>query len=92
MTTATITFESLDHLRDLMIELHDAGRMDEATAVALAHAALQEIYIRENFPGLDDDEDPEFIAAMEAADRDIAEGRTVPHEDVMRNLMALDDA
>lgn len=92
MTTATITFESLDHLRDLMLELHGAGRVDEAASVALAHAALQEIYIRENFPGLDDDDDPEFISAMEAADRDIAEGRTIPHEDVMRQLMGLADA
>lgn len=83
-TPATVTEADVYHLRELVCELSDAGRSGDATAVAHAHAAVQDIV----YPWLLDldDDDPEFVASMEAAERDIAEGRTYSHEEVLRRL------
>lgn len=94
MVTTAISFDDLERLQALMLELHEAGRTDEAAVLAQAHAVLSGILIDEQFPWLDDDDpdDPEFVAAMEEAERDFAEGRGIPHADVLRRLQALDDA
>jgi hypothetical protein len=92
VTTATgVTFDDLSRLGDLMMALHEAGHIDEANKVAEAYTALQGVFIAEHFPWLDDDDDPEFLRQMEEAEQDIAAGRLIPHDEVMRKLRALDD-
>lgn len=80
--TAACTLEDLGRLRELMMELYEAGREDDAHLLERAHAVVQGIVV----PDLEDDDDPEFAAAMEEAERDIAEGRTIPHDEVIREL------
>lgn len=90
MTTATVTYTDLERLRELMMELHEAGRLEESHLVARAHAVMEGVYTTENFPWLDDD-DPEFDRQMEEAERDFAEGRWIPHEEVVRKLRAIEN-
>jgi predicted transcriptional regulator len=81
--TSVFTLEDLRRLQELMIELYEAGREDDAHVLERAHATVLQVLD----PHLeDDDDDPEFAAAMEQAERDIAEGRTIPHDEVMREL------
>ncbi|MGH2584726.1 MAG: hypothetical protein ACRDJE_07405 [Dehalococcoidia bacterium] len=80
----------LDHLERVLMELHEAGREEEAAALARLFSVAQGIYIAEHFPDLDDD-DPEFVQMMEDAERDIAAGRLIPHGEVVRRLQALDN-
>ncbi len=90
MTTTTVTWEDIEYLRSLLRELTEAGRKDEAAKVLRIHSIVQSIYMAENFD--DEEDDPDFIRQMEEAERDIAEGRLIPHEEVVRRLQALDDA
>ena len=91
MSSVSVTEQDLDHLRSLPWELHTAGRIEEAAAVPRAHAVVQEIVSANLFGALDDDH-PEFVRMMDAAERDVAEGRLIPHEEVGRRLRALGDA
>jgi predicted transcriptional regulator len=90
MTTATATEQDLDHLMALLDELHAAGRIEEGRSVARAYAALS----AEVYPELLElpDDDPELVEMLEEADRDIAAGRLIPHEEVLPHLRALIDA
>ena len=89
---AAVAFDQVDLDRLLAIaqELHDAGRIEEGAALARAFALLSELAGPE-ISDADDDLDPEFIRDMEEAERDIAAGRLIPHEDVVRRLEALGD-
>ena len=40
----------------------------------------------------DEDLNSEFVRDMEEAERDVAAGRLIPHDEVMRRLQALDHA
>ena len=91
MITTELSDEDLECLRDLMLELHEAGRMTEAESLVRIHAAIQDMVAEAM--GLDTgtgEDDPEFVAAMEAAEADIAAGRFIPHEEVMRKWRMLD--
>ena len=91
MIATELTYDDLECLRDLLVELHEAGRAKEVESLVRIHAAMQDIVAEAM--GLDTgtgEDDPEFVAAMERAERDYAEGRTLAHEDVMRRLRALD--
>lgn len=90
MTTVAVTVDDLDHLRRLMFDLTEAGRMEELPALARIHAAVQDLLCQDLF-GDDKVEDPELAAALEEADRDFRAGRGIPHEDVVRRLAALGD-
>ena len=89
MTTTTVTEDDLHHLRAIMFELLEAGRKDELAALARVHAVIQEIILTEFYE--DDDDDPEFAQDMEEAERDFAEGRWIPHEEMVRRLEAFGD-
>jgi hypothetical protein len=80
--TSAFTVEDLRRLQDLMVELYEAGREEDAHLLERAHATVLQILD----PHEEDDDDPEFAAAMERAKRDIAAGRTIPNEQVMREL------
>ena len=91
MTTTALSERDLEHLWSLLEELDRAGRTEEATAVARAYAVVQELV----FPDLmavPDDDDEEFARSMDAAERDIASGNLIPHDEVVRRLQALGDA
>ena len=91
MGTVALTETELNYLMSLVIELDQAGRREEAAAVARAFAALNEIA----WSDLSDDDadlDPEFVRDMEEAEQDIVAGRLLPHGDVMHRLHALRDA
>jgi hypothetical protein len=92
MIATELTYEDLECLRDVLVELHLAGRTKEVESLHRIHGAIE--YIIAEAAGLDmgtGEDDPEFVAAMEQAERDYAEGRWLRHEDVMRRLRALDD-
>ncbi len=91
MTTVAFHESELNHLLSLALELHEAGRLEGGAAVARAFVLLREM-IQPERSDADADLDPEFIRDMEEAEEDIAAGRLIPHEDVMRRLQALDDA
>jgi len=91
MIATELTFDDLDCLRDLLVELHLAGRTKEVESLQRVHATVE--YIVAEAAGLDmgtGEDDPEFVAAMEEAEADIAAGRLIPHEEVMRKWQALD--
>jgi len=92
MIATELTFDDLDCLGELMMELHEAGRTEEAHSLARIYSTIQGIVAEAE--GLDmgtGEDDPEFVAAMERAERDYADGRWLAHDDVMRRLRALDD-
>ena len=91
MTTSVVSETDLVHLGVLLDELHSAGRVAEAAAVARVYSVVQGMLIAELEGDLDDDA-PEFVRMMEAAEADIATNRLIPHEDVVRHLQALGDA
>lgn len=90
MTTETVNDADLDLLLTLLEELTNAGRIEEGRSVARAYTALMTML----YPELTEvpENDPEFIASMEAAERDFAEGRWIPHDEVIKRLQALDNA
>lgn len=91
MTTSTteLTEHDLDVLVALLEEFHRAGRMKEARAIARMYSAAQGLV----YPDLADDldNDPELARQFEEAEREYAEGRTIPHEEAVRRLRALDN-
>lgn len=87
-TTTTVSFEDLERLQHAMLALHEAGRMAEARELEPLHAKLSGILCAELSGGDNPDDDPEFMAQVEQAERDIAAGRVTAHEDVIRRLMA----
>jgi hypothetical protein len=89
MTALALDQADLDRLVAITHELHDAGRIEEAAALARAFAALSDLSGPE-ISDADEDLDPEFIREVEEAEKDIAAGRLIPHEDVVRRLAALD--
>ena len=92
MTTTILSLDDLDRLQGLVVELRRAGRIEEAEAVARAHAVVQEMIYFELFPITDDESDPEFACMMEEAEQAIEQGRLIPHEEVLRRLQASDQA
>ena len=88
MTTLAVSATDLSHVLSLLLEFQEAGRTDEAAALARVYSTLQAIALAEFDV---DDDDPEFVHQMEEAERDIAEGRLIPHDEVLRRLQALDD-
>lgn len=91
MTMTALTDVEMDHLVALAKEFDQAGKTNEAAALVRAYLVLTE----RAGPVLSDrDEElgPQFIRDMEEAERNVAAGRLIPHEDVMRRLLALDDA
>jgi signal transduction histidine kinase len=90
MTTQTITDADLDRMQNLIHELIQAGRMDEAESMVRALMALQQLLYPELMPGLPED-DPELIEMLEEAERDIRAGNVIPHEQVLPKLRALAD-
>ena len=89
-TTTTLTEQDVDFLRSLLQELIDTGRKEEAASIARVHAAVCEIVFADLL-ALDEDDD-ELAEALGEAERDYYAGRTIPHEEVVRRLQALDDA
>ena len=90
MTTTQVSEADLEVLRSMLEELGRAGRMEEGQSLARAYAALQEIVHGELLDVPDDD--PDFIAMMETAEEDIAEGRLIPHDEVLQRYQTLNDA
>lgn len=88
-TTVAVGDAERETLLALMGELVRDGRHREATALAKVYTAVCAML---NPELLDDDDDEELAAAIEEAERDFAEGRWIPHEEVMRRLAELDDA
>jgi hypothetical protein len=88
MTALTVSDADLSHVLALLLELQQAGRTDEAATLARVYSTLQAIVLAEFEI---DDDDPELVRQMEEAERDIAAGRLIPHEEVLRRLQALDD-
>jgi hypothetical protein len=88
MTALTVSDTDLSHVLALLLELQQAGRTDEAATLARVYSTLQAIVLAEFEI---DDDDPELVRQMEEAERDIAAGRLIPHEEVLRRLQALDD-
>lgn len=80
--------DDMYRLRDLMIEFAGAGRMDDAHLMARLHAIVTGILYPYEVEEAEADE--EFVRSFEQAERDIAEGRLIPHEEVMRRLGTLD--
>ena len=91
MTTTTLSELDLEHMWSLLVELDRAGHTEEARALARAYAVAQEVVYADLLAALDDD-DPEFVRVMDAAERDIAANRLIAHDDVVRRLQALEDA
>jgi predicted transcriptional regulator len=90
MTATALTDTELEHLVSLAAELDRAGRADEAAAVARAYVALIEMVVPD-VSDRDADLDAEFVRDMEEAEREIAAGRLVPHDEVIRRLPFLRD-
>lgn len=90
MVISNATEQDLIHLQSLLIELHNAGREDEAQSVARAYSVLQASVHGEDFEG--DEDDPEFVESMRQADEDVKAGRLKPHDEVAHRLLAPDDA
>ena len=89
MITTELSYEDLECLRELMLELHEAGRMKEARSLERIRALIEGLVAEAM--GLDTgtgEDDPEFMAAMEEAEADIAAGRLIPHEEVERRWRA----
>jgi hypothetical protein len=92
MTTAlSVTYDDLDRLGDLMVALHEAGRVEEANTIAQAYSVVQSLFFAEHYPWLDEYDDPEFARQVEVSDRDYEEGRWSTHEEVMRRFHARTD-
>ena len=89
MTALAVSATDLSHILSLLLDFQDAGRTGESAALARVYSTLQVIALTEF--ELDDD-DPELMRQMEEAERDIAEDRLIPHDEVLRRLRALDDA
>lgn len=90
MTTTTLTEQDIEHLQALLMELTEAGRSEEAVSLARVHAVVCSMVYADLFAGDEDDE--ELAAELEEAERDYEAGRTIPHEEMLRRLQALDDA
>jgi hypothetical protein len=88
-TTATVGEYDIEVLRILLQELNAEGRKDEASAVARVHAIICEIVYADLLDPLDEN-DEELAAALEEAERDFAEGRGIPHEEVLRRLAEIE--
>jgi hypothetical protein len=86
-----ISDRDLERLESVADELHRAGRNDEAETLLRAYLLLEELVYASDLIPPDEDNDPEFNDAMEAAERDIQTGRLIPHDEVERRLWALDD-
>ena len=89
MTMTPVTDQDIDILRALLMELHTAGRTEDAAALVRIHTLVCDVACADGCP--EDEDDPEFVLLMEAAERDIAAGRLIPHDDVVRRLQAIDD-
>lgn len=89
-TTTPLTEGDVEHLWAVMIQLSQAGRPDEATAVAKAYyLACTALYPQ---LAIDPDGDPGLEASLQEADLEIAAGGTASHDEVMRRLEARTDA
>ena len=73
-------------LRELIAEFDAAGRTDDAGVLARAHALASGVLYADMFAEIETA--PDLLTALEEADRDYEEGRTIPHEEVMRSLRA----
>jgi hypothetical protein len=89
-TTVAVGEAERETLLALMGELVRDGRHKEATALAKVYTAVCVMLNPELAE--DDEDDEELAAALEEAERDFAEGRWIPHEEMLRRLAELDRA
>lgn len=92
MTAAlSVTYDDLNRLGDLMVALHEAGRIDDANTIAQAYSVVQNLYFAEHYPWLDEYDDPEFARQVAESDRDYQEGRWSTLEEVMLRFQTRTD-
>lgn len=85
-TTIRYTFDDFERLQELVIEMDDAGRPEQADLLARLCGQVAALLTAE----LEVDDEAALDADLNEAERDIAERRTLPHDDVMRRLGLVD--
>ena len=90
MQATTVTLDDLILLRSVMLKLSESGSTKELASLVRIHRVIEDIVCADAF-GEDAEDDPELLAALEEADEDLAAGRAIPQEEVMRRLLPLSD-
>jgi hypothetical protein len=83
-----LTESDVARLRELMLEFHRAGRTADGEVLARVHALIESV----SFPAEVDDaeHDEAFAREFEQGERDLAEGQTISHEEMLRQLGTLE--
>lgn len=84
-TTSALSGEDVFRLQDLMLEFHHSGRDADAHLLARVHAVVHGVVFAEELTEPEDD--PDLMQALEEADDDWEQGRTIPHEGVKQRLL-----
>lgn len=90
MGAISVTLDDLIVLRNVMLKLGESGLTEELASLVRIHHVIEDMVCADEF-GQDAEDDPELLAALEEADEDLAAGRAIPHEEVMRRLLPVSD-
>ena len=85
----TLTGEDFDRAVMLIEELHEAGRLDDATAVYRLIVAAERAGLRPPAPAEDDDLTDEDLAALRQSEEDLAAGRIISSDVVKQGPAAV---
>jgi hypothetical protein len=89
-TDTTLTGEDFERAVALIEELHDNGRLDEATAIYKLVVAAERAGLRPPAPAEDDLTDEE-IEELRRADEDLAAGRIIPDDIARQGRAAVEE-